>query len=161
MVAVSLAVQVAAIVSSPTPEPSATTDPVLVPSGGGPVGTAAPTQAGGPPAATAVPTVPANTGGGGVFVPPPPIGAGNFQLGGQVPGFIGHAALMQQAGMSWVKFQATGDAAGFISAGHAAGFKVLLSAVGDRARAADPAYWPEYASWVAGMAGAGADAIEI
>jgi hypothetical protein len=63
--------------------------------------------------------------------------------------------------MSWVKFQATGDAAGFISAGHAAGFKVLLSAVGDRSRAADPGYWPEYASWVAGMAAAGADAIEI
>jgi hypothetical protein len=156
----SLAVQVAAIESSPTPEPTATSEAVLVPSGGGttPV-TPAPTQEGGAP--TAVPTVPANTGGGGVFVPPAPIGAGNFQLGGQVPGFIGHPELMQQAGMTWVKFQATGDAAGFISAGHAAGFKVLLSAVGDRNRAADPAYWPEYAGWVAGMAAAGADAIEI
>ncbi|MGH2524596.1 MAG: hypothetical protein ACRDH2_18985, partial [Anaerolineales bacterium] len=40
-------------------------------------------------------------------------------------------------------------------------FKVLLSAVGDHARAADPAYWPEYAGWVAGMAAQGADAIEV
>ncbi|MEP7356767.1 MAG: hypothetical protein ABI847_05970, partial [Anaerolineales bacterium] len=156
----SLAVQVAAVVNSPTPEPSATTG-VLAPSGNTPAAPV-PTQAGGAtPGATLVPTVPPTNGGGGVFVPPAPIGAGNFQLGGQVPGFIGHPDLMQQAGMTWVKFQATGDAAGFISAGHAAGFKVLLSAVGNYSRAADPSYWPEYASWVAGMAAAGADAIEI
>jgi hypothetical protein len=94
-------------------------------------------------------------------VPPPPIGAGTFELGGQVPGGIAHAAQMQQAGMKWVKFQATGDASGLIAAGHAAGFKVLLSALGDHSRAADPSYWPEYAAWVAGMAASGADAIEI
>ena len=69
-------------------------------------------------------------------MPPPPIGAGTFELGGQVPGGIAHAAQMQQAGMHWVKFQATGYAAGLIAAGHAAGFKVLLSASGDHGRAA-------------------------
>jgi hypothetical protein len=68
---------------------------------------------------------------------------------------------MQGAGMRWVKFQALGDVSGFISSAHAAGFKVLLSALGDKSRAADPAYWPEYAGWVAGMAAQGADAIEV
>lgn len=102
-----------------------------------------------------------NTGGStGGFVPPPPIAAGNFSLGGQVSSFIGHPDIMRQAGMTWVKMQAT-DPAGSIAAGHAAGFKVLISAVGDRSRAADPAYWPEYAQWVAGIAAMGADAIEV
>ncbi len=100
-----------------------------------------------------------STGGGG-FVPPPPIVAGNFELGGQVPGYISHADIMRQSGMTWVKMQA-GDPAGSIAAGHAAGFRVLISAVGDRSRAADPAYWPEYAQWVAGIAAMGADAIEV
>ncbi len=102
------------------------------------------------------------TGGGSTsFVPPPPVSGGPFELGGQVPGFIAHAAEMRQAGMTWVKFQATGDASGLIAAGKGAGFKVVLSAVGEHARAADPAYWPQYAAWVAGMAAQGADAIEI
>jgi uncharacterized membrane protein YgcG len=131
------------------------------------------------PAATPTPAVVASTGGGssgggstgsgsgggsnsgGGFVPPPPVASGSFELGGQVPGFIGHAAQMQQAGMKWVKFQALGDTSGQIAGGHASGFKVLISAVGDRARAADPNYWPEYASWVAGIAAQGADAIEV
>lgn len=95
------------------------------------------------------------------FVPPPPVAGGPFELGGQVPGFISHPGQMQQAGMMWVKFQATGDASGLIAAGKGAGFKVLLSAVGDRSRATDPAYWPEYAAWVAGMAAQGVDAIEV
>jgi len=95
------------------------------------------------------------------FVPPPPVSSGPFELGGQVPGFIGHPGQMQQAGMTWVKFQASGDASGLIAAGKGAGFKVLLSAVGERSRAADPSYWPQYAAWVAGMAAQGADAIEI
>jgi hypothetical protein len=102
-----------------------------------------------------------DSGGSTGFVPPPPVAGGPFELGAQVPGFIGHPGEMQQAGMKWVKFQVTGDASGLIAAGKGAGFKVLLSAVGDRSRAADPAYWPEYAAWVAGMAAQGADAIEV
>lgn len=97
-------------------------------------------------------------GGGGGFVPPPPVSGGPFELGGQVPGFIGHPSEMHQAGMTWVKFQAS---AADIAGGKAAGFKVLVSAIGDRTRAADPSYWPEYASWVAGLAAQGADAIEV
>jgi len=153
----SVSVQVAEVTPTPTPTDTPTATPTSAPhiaSGGNP------TQA---PGATSPPqpTSSGGGGGGGGFVPPPPIGAGTFELGGQVPGGIGHAAQMQQAGMKWVKFQATGDASGLIAAGHAAGFKVLLSALGDHGRAADPNYWPEYASWVAGMAAAGADAIEI
>ncbi len=156
----SVSVQVAAV----TPTPTATDTPTGVPtrapvivhtSGGG-----NPTQASGGATQAPQPTQASSSGGGG-FVPPPPIGAGTFELGGQVPGGIGHAAQMQQAGMKWVKFQATGDAAGDIAAGHAAGLKVLISALGDHGRATDPTYWPQYASWVAGMAAAGADAIEI
>lgn len=141
-----VAVAVAAV-PTPTPTPSVS---INVPSGGSSGGGSSDggTSGGG-------------SSGGGGFVPPPPIAGGAFELGGQVPGYISHAAPMQQAGMKWVKFQATGDAAGMIAGGHAAGFKVLLSALGDHSRAADPGYWPEYASWVAGMAAAGADAIEI
>lgn len=105
-----------------------------------------------------------NTGGGndgGGFNPPPPISAGIFELGGQVPGFIGHPAEMQQAGMKWVKFQTRSGGADQIAAGHAAGFKVLLSVIGDKGRVTDPAYWDEYAAWVGGLAASGADAIEV
>lgn len=100
-------------------------------------------------------------GGGGGFNPPPPISAGIFELGGQVPGFIGHPAEMQQAGMKWVKFQTRSGGADQIAAGHAAGFKVLLSVIGDKGRVTDPAYWDEYAAWVGGLAASGADAIEV
>ncbi len=102
-----------------------------------------------------------NSGGSGVFVPPPPIAAGIFELGGQVPGFISHPALMQQAGMKWVKFQVRGGGSDLLAAGKAAGFKVMLSAVGDKSRATDPAYWAELASWLGGLAAQGADAIEV
>ena len=153
----SAAVQVAAITPTPTAEPSATVTATRAASGGvTPQATTAPgaTQ----PAATAVPT---SSGGSGVFVPPPPIGAGTFQLGGQVPGFIGNPGPMQSAGMSWVKFQVRGGGADLVAAGHAAGFKVLLSVIGDKSRVMDPAYRAEYAGWVAGLAAAGADAIEV
>jgi hypothetical protein len=153
----SVAVQVAAVTATATPtsEPTATG---TVTQGGSvqPQATTAPGQPTVAPAATTPPD-----DGGGVFVPPPPIGAGTFELGGQVPGFIGHPAQMQQAGMKWVKFQVRGDGFDYIAAGHAAGFKVLLSVIGDKSRVTDPAYQTEYAGWVAGLAAAGADAIEV
>lgn len=137
--------------------PTATPAPTSRPATGGNTGN--PSNPGsGNPGSNPTPRPP--TGGGG-FVPPPAIPAGSFELGGQVPGFIAHAAQMKQAKMSWVKFQAIGDVGGAIGAGHSNGFKVLISAVGDRSRAADPAYWPEYASWVASIAAQGADAIEV
>jgi hypothetical protein len=126
------------------------------------------------PQATPVPQTGANPGGGGSsgnpggggtpgggFVPPPPVASGSFELGGQVPGFISHAGLMQQAGMKWVKYQVRGGGADLVAAGKASGFKVLLSVVGDHNRATDPAYWDEFAQYLAGLAAAGADAIEV
>jgi hypothetical protein len=89
------------------------------------------------------------------------VASGSFELGGQVPGFISHAGLMQQAGMKWVKYQVRGGGADLVAAGKASGFKVLLSVVGDHNRATDPAYWDEFAQYLAGLAAAGADAIEV
>jgi len=138
---------VAVSVANITPTPGSTAAPT---GGGG--------STGGGSTGGATPGGGTTGGGGGGFVPPPPVSGGPFELGGQVPGFIGHPTEMHQAGMSWVKFQACcADIAG----GKAAGFKVLISAIGDRTRAADPSYWPEYASWVAGIAAQGADAIEV
>ena len=70
---------------SPTPTASPTATTAAVSSGNiTPQATSAVAATTAPPAATSPST--------GVFVPPPPIGAGTFQLGGQVPGFIGHPA---------------------------------------------------------------------
>ncbi|MCC6191902.1 MAG: hypothetical protein IT318_22970, partial [Anaerolineales bacterium] len=156
----SVAVQVAAVSPTPSPEPTATATTAQTITGGATVQP----QPTAPGQATAAPTAQATataSSGGGVFVPPPPIGAGTFELGGQVPGFIGHPVEMQQAGMRWVKFQVRGGGYDYITAAHGAGFKVLLSVIGDKGRVTDPAYWDEYAGWVAGLAAAGADAIEV
>jgi hypothetical protein len=147
-VAVRVAAQPTAVIEATETAVPAT----AVVSGGGGSGPTAPSS-------TAAPTATRAPSGG--FVPPPPIGAGTFQLGGQVPGFISHPAQMQQAGMTWVKFQVRGGGHDMISAAKGAGFKVLLSVIGDKARATDPAYWDEYAGWVASLAAAGADAIEV
>jgi hypothetical protein len=154
----SVAVQVAEVLPTETPTPTATA--TRASTGGqvtSPQATAQPTTPGSTPAPTAT-NPPSDSG---VFVPPAPIGAGTFELGGQVPGFISHAAQMQQAGMKWVKFQVRGGGADLVAAGKAAGFKVLLSVIGDKSRVTDPAYQAEYAAWVAGLAAAGADAIEV
>jgi hypothetical protein len=139
--------------ATPTPTPKPTARPYVAP--------AAPSSDNSGPAATA----PATGGNTGSFVPPPPVTGGSFELGGQVPGFIAHGAQMHQAKMTWVKFQATcgGDASGAISGGHAAGFKVLISAAGTTCKdqVTNPSYWDTYAAWVGGMAAQGADAIEI
>ena len=123
-----------------------------------------PPTTGTPAATTPAPTTPAAT-------PPPSVGGagsdgGSFELGGQVPGFIAHPDLMRQAGMRWVKFQVgwypsadPGGAAGLVGAGHAAGFKVLLSIKG-------PLYpssidYTAYTEYVRGVAQAQPDAIEV
>ncbi|MBI5564871.1 MAG: hypothetical protein HY870_08250 [Chloroflexi bacterium] len=87
---------------------------------------------------------------------------GSFELGGHIDG-LGAAALMNRAGMKWVKVQtfAGGNAAGIIDSAHAAGFKVLLGVLGDKSRVTDGGYQDEYARSVASMAAAGADAIEV
>jgi len=96
--------------------------------------------------------------------PPAPRARGNFELGGHVADFsLPYASLMRYAGMNWVKTQIRypADASGVIAAAHAAGFKIQVSVLGPPEMAARPGFEQEVANWVAGMAAAGADAIEI
>lgn len=119
-------VRVGAQATDVPPTPTATTaaaQPTLNPNAtAGPTRTPAPTR-------QATNTPPPSVGGGG--------GAGGaLELGGQVPGSMGVAPYLTAAGMTWAKFQAKwpyvdpGTACSYVSAGRAAGFKVLLSIPG-------------------------------
>ena len=145
--------------SAPAATPSPTTTPTLKP-----VATATP--CGGPcptsvPAPTQAPTTaaPPVTGGGGAW--------GAFELGGQaVHGGIPHGAEMKRADMTWVKIQiySTGiDAGPAISSAHAQGFKILISFIefSGASQATNPAYQQQVANYLGGVAGQGADAIEV
>lgn len=99
---------------------------------------------------------------------PIPSSASGFALGGQVAGF-GSAAVsaMQSAGMTWVKRQVSwapgADASnqtGLITDAHNKGFKILLSVIGSPSNSGSSNF-PEYATYVAALAAAGADGIEI
>ncbi len=96
--------------------------------------------------------------------------SGSFELGGHALQLNGNTvSLMQRAGMTWVKQQLRyhpgdqpGAAAGIITAGHSSGFKVLVSIVGQPADMGDfNSYVNQFASFVGGVAGQGADAIEV
>lgn len=101
--------------------------------------------------------------------PPPPVsgagGSGGFELGGQVPSSLGPAPYLQAAGMNWVKFQAkwpyvdAATACSYVSSGHSAGLKVLLSIPG-------PLYpqsidFGAYTAHLAAVGGCQPDAVEI
>ena len=95
---------------------------------------------------------------------------GSFELGGHALQLNSNTvSLMKRAGMTWVKQQLryhTGDdpgaAAGIITAGHSSGFKVLVSIVGQSSDMGDfNSYVNQFASFVGGVAGQGADAIEV
>ncbi|MEP7293180.1 MAG: hypothetical protein ABI835_15460, partial [Chloroflexota bacterium] len=106
-------------------------------------------------------------------LPPPVAGSaavGGFELGGQVLQFNSNTVgLMNRAGMRWAKQQFRyglgqdpSAAAGAINAAHASGLKIVLSVVGDKTQMGDYAsYINSYASFVGGVAGLGADAIEV
>jgi hypothetical protein len=110
-----------------------------------------------PTAAPSQPTVP----------PPVPGGrtGGSFELGGQVRDLNDNVAgYMRRAKMKWVKRQAfagDGSVVGLINQAHAYGFKILLSVIGDKKSITDDGYQNSYAGYVADLAGAGADAIEV
>lgn len=92
-----------------------------------------------------------------------------FSYGGHVDAFGDQAAnMMHYAGMTWVKRQfrfhdgqPPEAAAGWINEAHGRGFRILLGVVGRKDELNNPGYFERYASFVAGVAGLGADAIEV
>jgi len=99
--------------------------------------------------------------------PPPapaPVSVGSFELGGHIrdTGFP-YANKMHYAGMNWAKVQVHygQDASGLIAVSHANGFKIQLSALGTPGMVTQSGFEQNFANWVAGLAAAGADAIEI
>lgn len=95
---------------------------------------------------------------------PAPISGGSFELGGHVRDTgLPYAEKMHYAGMNWTKVQVHygQDAAGIIAVAHSNGFKVQLSALGTPGMVTQPGFEQDFANWVAGLAAAGADAIEV
>lgn len=93
-----------------------------------------------------------------------------FGYGGHVAGFGEPAAQwMRVAGMTWVKRQVRyfdganpNDFAGMINETHARGFRILLGVVGATPNDINnPGYFDRYAGFMAGLAGLGADALEV
>jgi hypothetical protein len=70
---------------------------------------------------------------------------------------------MRYAGMNWAKVQVhyPQDASGIIAAAHGRGFKIQLSALGTAGMVTQAGFEQDFANWVAGLAAAGADAIEV
>lgn len=98
--------------------------------------------------------------------PPPPIANTGFELGGQTH-TLANPALMQESGMTWVKFQhkwGPGDSpdavAGRIGHAHGNGLKVLLSIPGAEAYP-NSIDFNAYVEFLRGVAALGPDAIEI
>ena len=105
----------------------------------------------------------ADTGGGAATVNAAPV-SGSFELGGHVRDLsMPYADTMHYAGMNWSKVQVhySQDAAGIIAAAHNNGFKIQLSALGGPSMVTQAGFEQNFANWVAGLAAAGADAIEI
>ncbi len=102
------------------------------------------------------------SGGGGGSAPPPVANLGGFEIGGHVAGF-GRPDLMKQAGMKWIKVQIHHgeDGSGWISTAHSNGFKILFGTVGDKDQVMSSDYQAQFSQWLAGLAAAGADAIEV
>jgi hypothetical protein len=95
---------------------------------------------------------------------PAPSGGGGFELGGHIrDGGFPYADKMHYAGMNWAKVQVhyPQDASGIIAAAHSKGFKIQLSALGTPGMVTQGGFEQDFANWVAGLAAAGADAIEV
>ena len=93
-----------------------------------------------------------------------PVSSGSFELGGHVRDVgLPYKDTMHYAGMNWTKVQVHygQDASGLINVSHANGFKIQLSALGGASMVTQPGFEDQFAAWVAGLAAAGADAIEV
>ncbi len=155
--------QVAVLRPTPTPTLLPTAEPTLIP-------TETPTLS------PIIPTRSAQFGPGSQFaaVNPGPgsIITGVFEYGGQVTSVESQAAIdaMQRAGMTWMKVQVryspgTGPEAiaDVVRTGRDRGFKMLVSAVGSPNDLAlgGGGYIQGFANWLAGIASAGPDGIEV
>jgi hypothetical protein len=91
--------------------------------------------------------------------------AGSFEIGGQVLDLsAGTANAMKSAKMKWVKKQVRlgdGNGPAYIAQAHAAGFKILLSVVGQPNDILASGFFDSFAATLAGLASGGADAIEV
>ncbi len=106
----------------------------------------------------------------GTTPPPVTVPSGpfsGFALGGHIQGY-GYKNQMLYAGMQYVKVQVRwtpganpGDQAGTINDAHNNGFKILLGVVGSPDSIRGGANYDSFASYVAGLARLGADAIEV
>ncbi|RLC86508.1 MAG: hypothetical protein DRJ03_08605 [Chloroflexi bacterium] len=93
-----------------------------------------------------------------------PVSGGSFELGGHVRDTaFPYADKMHYAGMNWAKVQVHygQDVSGLVAASHAQGFKIQLSALGSPDMVTKGGFEQDFANWVAGLAAAGADAIEV
>jgi hypothetical protein len=93
-----------------------------------------------------------------------PVSSGSFELGGHVRDVgLPYKDLMHYAGMNWMKVQVQygQGAADLVSIAHANGFKIQLSALGGASMVTQAGFEDQFASWVAGLAASGADAIEV
>ena len=93
-----------------------------------------------------------------------PVSGGSFELGGHVRDVgLPYKDTMHYAGMNWTKVQVQygQGAESLISIAHANGFKIQLSALGGPSMVTQAGFEDQFASWVAGLAAAGADAIEV
>lgn len=90
---------------------------------------------------------------------------GAFEAGAHIQDFnSGVVDRLKASKLKWVKKQlryGDGSGPGIISAAKGQGFKVLLSVVGTPTDILSPGFFDQYASFVAGLAGSGADAIEV
>ena len=89
---------------------------------------------------------------------------GGFEVGGQVTGLFPNTRnALNAAKMKWVKMQlhVGQDGTALINEAHGAGYKILFSVIGDKAQVMNPSYHDTYAAYVAGLASAGADGLEI
>ena len=107
---------------------------------------------------------------GGAAAPPVSTGTGAFELGGHIAEFSDRALnAARNAGMTWLKKQyryslgeGPGNASGLIQAAKNSGFKIKLSIIGYKDQMSNfDSYIQNYANFVAEVAAAGADAIEI
>ncbi len=107
-------------------------------------------------------------GDGPISTPPPPPGGSSFALGAQTL-TLDNKTRMQEAGMSWIKFQykwpsgnTIAELESKINAAHAAGFKILVTVSGDTSYpASDSINFNSYVSFMQQVAALHPDAIEV